>query len=175
MTDNVIQMKQNNVLRVKLKTADVLDKNGKILEEGKFTGEYLEFDMEDIDTPLKLNQCEHTHRQNITWLKNQYLIIDKRQDVKGKQLLSKNEEDKAKALKEFYNKEIQSLDLFLGKGGTQKILNAMGRNAYLTMFDDISELLQPIIPNIKSIIDDIPNKIKQKYNNTKESDIIEQS
>ena len=32
MTDNVIQMKQNNVLRVKLKTADVLDKNGKIFK-----------------------------------------------------------------------------------------------------------------------------------------------
>lgn len=175
MTDNVIQMKQNNVLRVKLKTADVLDKDGKILEEGQFTGEYLEFDMEDIELPLRLDECDFKHRKNREWLKNQYLIIDKKQDIKGKRLLSKNEEDKIKTLQEFYKREIEVLDLFLGKNGTQKILNAMNRNPYLTMFDDIIELLDPILPQIKSTIDNIPKRIKEKYSNNKESDIIDQS
>ena len=42
MTDNVIKLNKNNILRLKIETAD-----------GKDTGEYLEFDLEDIELLLR--------------------------------------------------------------------------------------------------------------------------
>lgn len=120
--------------------------------------------------PLRINQCELEHRKNVQNLHAQMLIIDKKQDKKGKQLLSWKEEEKIKAFNEFYKKEIKSLDLFLGEGGTAKLLN--GRKPYYSMYEDISDVLEPILPKIKERTIDITDRIKEKYNN-KKSDVIE--
>lgn len=145
-----IQLKKDNILKIGIKDA-----------EGKETGEFLEFDLEDVELALRLNECDSRHRKNIEYLKTQNLIIDKKEDKKGKFLLSWKEEEKLKLLKEFYKREEEALDLFLGVGGTRKILN--GRNLYFSMFDDIVELLEPIMPLIQVRSEDIINKVKQKY------------
>ena len=148
--ENFIQLKKDIILKIGIKTFD-----------GIATGEYLEFDLEDIDLALRLNECEKRHRNNIKNLKYQYIIIDKKQDKKGKNLVSWKEEEKLKSLKKFYEEEEKALDLFLGKNGTKKILN--GRKPYYSMYEDISEILEPILPKLKIRVDDITAKIEEKY------------
>lgn len=155
-----IQLKKDNILRIGIKDS-----------KGNDTGEHLEFDLEDIELPLRLNQCEAQHRKNLEFLRNQFVIIDKKEDKKGKFILTFREEEKLKALQEFYKREMDALDLFLGKGGTKKLLN--GRNPYYSMYEDISEMLEPILPKLKIRVDDIASKIKEKYSNKKEIDVLQ--
>ena len=147
-----IQLKKDNILRIGIK--DI---------EGNDTGEHLEFDMEDIELPLRLNECEARHRKNLEFLKMQFVIIDKKEDKKGKFILSWKEEEKLKVLQEFYKREMEALDLFLGQKGTNKLLN--GRKPYYSMYEDINDMLVPILPKLKLKADDIANKIKEKYSN----------
>ena len=104
-------------------------------------------------------------------MKAQFIIIDKKQDKQGKYLLTWKQEEKLKALKEFYEKDIKALELFLGEGMVKKLLN--GRNPYYEMYDDISEMLQPIMLKLKASTDNIIGKIKGKYGNKKENDVLE--
>lgn len=150
--ENFIQLKKDNILKIGIKDA-----------EGKETGEHLEFDLEDIEMPLKLNECELKHRKNLEYLRMQFVIIDKKEDKKGKFILSWKEEEKIKVLQEFYKREMDALDLFLGEGGTKKLLN--GRNPYYSMYEDINDMLEPILPKLKLRADDISNKIREKYSN----------
>lgn len=145
-----IQLKKSNILRIGIKD-----------ENGNDTGEHLEFDMEDIELPLRLNECEARHRKNLEFLKMQFVIIDKKEDKKGKFILSWKEEEKLKVLQEFYKREMEALDLFLGQNGTNKLLN--GRKPYYSMYEDINDMLVPILPKLKLKADDIANKIKEKY------------
>lgn len=147
-----IQLKKDNILRIGIK--DI---------KGNDTGEHLEFDLEDIELALRLNECDAKHRKNLEYLKNQFIIIDKKEDKKGKFILSWKEEEKIKVLQEFYKREMEALDLFLGQNGTKKLLN--GRNPYYSMYDDINEMLEPIMPMLELRADDIANKIKEKYSN----------
>lgn len=147
-----IQLKKDSILRIGIKDS-----------KGNDTGEHLEFDLEDIELPLRLNECEAKHRKNLESLRNQFIIIDKKEDKKGKFVLSWKEEEKLKAVQEFYKREMQALDLFLGEGGTKKLLN--GRRPYYSMYEDISEMLAPILPKLKLRADDIADKIKAKYSN----------
>lgn len=147
-----IQLKKDNILRIGIK--DI---------QGNDTGEHLEFDLEDIELPLRLNECEAKHRKNLEYLRNQFVIIDKKEDKKGKFILSWKEEEKLKILQEFYKREMEALDLFLGQNGTNKLLN--GRKPYYSMYEDINDMLVPILPKLKLKADDIANKIKEKYSN----------
>lgn len=159
MTD-VIQLKKDNILRIGIKDSNGVD-----------TGEHLEFDLEDIELPLRLNQCDIQHKKNLEFVKNQFIIIDKKEDKKGKFLLSWKEEEKLKVLQEFYKREMEALDLFLGKDGTKKLLN--GRNPYYSMYEDINEILEPVLPKLKLRIDNIIGKVKEKYNDKKETDVLQ--
>ena len=147
-----IQLKKDSILRIGIKDSD-----------GNDTGEHLEFDMEDINLALKLNECDEKHRKNLEFLRNQFVIIDKKEDKKGKKILSWKEEEKLKVLQEFYKREMEALDLFLGENGTKKLLN--GRNPYYSMYEDINDILKPILPKLKLRADDIAKKIKDKYSN----------
>lgn len=139
-------------------------------EEGNDTGNTIEFDLEDLDLPFKINDCAKQHNENIKELKRKYAVIDKKKDVKGKYILSANEEAKIKALKEFYVKEEKALDLFLGDGATKKLLN--GRNPYYTMYDDITEMLEPILPKLTNNAKSIEDRIRSKYSNKKEENVL---
>lgn len=158
--ENTIQLKKDNILKIGIKDAD-----------GNDTGEHLEFDLEDIELALKINQCSQKHKQNIQNLKNQYSIIDKKEDKKGDNILSWKEEEKIKALQTFYKDEMEALDLFLGENGCLKLLN--GRKPYYSMYNDISDMLEPIIPLITIKADDIKKKIVEKYSKTEDKEVLE--
>lgn len=155
--ENFIQLKKDNILRIGIKDSN-----------GIPTGEHLEFDVEDIELPLRLVDAQKLHDKNVEELKRKVYVIEKKQDVKG-EILSKNEEEKMRAIKEFYEKEEEALDLFLGEGGTRKLLN--GRKPYLTMWNDIGEIIEPIMPLLKVNTESVHEKIKEKYSK-KEDNIL---
>lgn len=155
MTDNFIQLNKGDVLRLEIRTSD-----------GKSTGEFLEFDLEDIELPLKYQELIEKDKKNKENLKNQFLIIDKRQDVKGKKLMSKNEEDKIKALNDFFKKEEEIYNMFLGENGVKKLLN--GRKLGWTSLSSIDEIIEKqIAPYLDLSMESITKKVKEKYNQAK--------
>lgn len=146
-----IQLEKDDVLRLEIR-----DKNGNSI------GEYLEFDLEDVELPLKYQELLEKDKKNKEYLRNQFLIIDKRKDIKGKKLMSKNEEDKIRAIRDFFNKEKEIYDMFLGKGGVDKLLN--GRSVGWTTFEGIDRIIeQQILPHLDLSMTNITDKIKNKY------------
>lgn len=163
--DNVIKLKKrNDIFRL-----GIIDENDKVVIDDNGNEVYLEFDLADIELPLKYNKCINLMNQARKNLKAQLIIIDKKQNHKGKQLLSSNEEAKTKAVKQFYKEMEEAMDLFLGKGGTRKYLN--GRNPYWEMWDDISEALEPHLEKMKLTVSDMTDRIKEKYKVT-DSDVL---
>ena len=147
----------------------IMDEDGQVVKDEQGNEVCLEFDMADIELPLKYNKCVKAIENARRDLKAQFIIIDKKQDHKGKLGLSANEEAKARAMKQFYKKMEEAMDLFLGEGGTRKYLN--GRNPYWEMFDDISEAIKPYQDKMKLTVSDMTNRIKEKYKVT-ESDVL---
>lgn len=155
--EDIIQLKKRkDILKLGL-----ADEEGNVLKDNKGNNIFLEFDLGDIELPLKYNRCVNQIEEARKKLKTQFIIIDKKQDHKGKQLLSYNEEQKAKAVKQFYKEMEIAMDLFLGESGTKKYLN--GRNPYWEMWDDISEALEPHLDKMKLTITDMTDRIKAKY------------
>lgn len=157
MTDNFVQLEKDNILRLQIKDA-----------EGKPTGEHLEFDIEDIELPLIYQEMLDNDKKYRQRLKNEFVIIEKRQDVKGKKIFSKNQEDKLKTLKKFFEDETENLNKFLGKNGVQKLLNGrkLGWTSLATIIDIINN---QIMPKLKINYQTIDKQIKQKYS-IKEND-----
>lgn len=151
MTDNVIKLKESNTLKLEIQTAN-----------GEKTGEFLEFDLEDIELPLRYQELVEKDKKNKERLRNEVLIINKRQDVKGKKLFSKNEEDVLKALNDFFKKEIEVYNMFLGERGVEKLLN--GRKLGWTTLQEIDEIISTQITlHLDFSMEKITNKIKEKY------------
>ena len=160
MDNKFIHLNKDNLLRLGIKD-----------ENGKDTGEYLEFDLEDIELPLKYQDLLEQEKKNRQNLKNQLMMIEKRQDVKGKKLMSKNEEDKIKAINEFYKKEVDVLNGFLGDRGVEKLLN--GRKIGWTTLEEIDDIVsKQIQPYLKDNMTSIEDKIKNKYGHKEETDVL---
>lgn len=147
----------------------IMDENDNIVKDNNGNEIYLEFDLADIDLPIKYNKCVGMINEAKKELKMQMVIIDKKQDHKGKGYLSQNEEAKVKAVRSFYKKMETAMDLFLGEGGTRKFLN--GRKPYYEMFDDIGEALKPYEDKFRLTITDMTERIKNKYK-VVESDVL---
>lgn len=161
MTDNnIIKLNKDNVLRLGIQTNEGID-----------TGEYLEFDLEDIELPLKYQELIEKDKKNKENLRNQMLIIDKREDIRGKKLLSRNEEDKIKAVNEFFKKEVDIYNMFLGKNGVQKLLN--GRKLGWTTLQEIDDIIdKQITPHLNANMKSITDKIKEKYNQAVNKEVL---
>ena len=164
MTDNTVQkigLKNENLLKL-----EIVD------EKGNSTGEFLEFDLEDIELPFKYQEIIERLKKSRQNLKNQFTIIEKKQDHKGKKLMSSNEEEKLKALNNFYKEQVEIYNIFLGENGVQKLLN--GRKLRWTTLNEIDELIEKqIAPQLNVTMDDITKKIKSKYSNKKEDNVLE--
>lgn len=161
MTDNFIQLGKSDVLRLGIRT-----------NEGKDTGEYLEFDLGDIELPLRYQELLEKDKKNKERLRNQIIIIDKRQDVKGKKLFSKNEEDKIKAINEFFIKEVEVYNMFLGARGVEKLLN--GRKFTWETLQEIDDIIaKQISPYLEKNMEDITTRIKNKYSKKDKEETIE--
>lgn len=151
MTENFVQLNKSDVLTLKIKR-----------DTGEYTGEELVFDLEDIELPLRYQELVERDKKNKEWLRNQFLIIDKRQDVKGKKILSKNEEDKIKAINDFFKKEVETYNMFLGDRGVEKLLD--GKKLGWTTLDDIDEIIEKqIMPYVEVDFRRVSDKIKDKY------------
>ena len=154
-------METNNVLKVNIQD-----------ENGNDTGNFLEFDLEDIELPLRIQKLEDEHKKNLNYIKMSFVLIDKKQDRSGKKILSSNEEEKLKVIKTFYEKEMSIIDLALGEGATRKLLN--GRNPYYDMFDDIKSYLEPLKPYFEEQGDNIIKSFKEKYSEkSKNTNVLE--
>ena len=164
MIDNTIQkigLKNENILKL-----EIVD------EKGNSTGEFLEFDLEDIELSFKYQEILERLKKSRQNLKNQFTIIEKKQDHKGKKLMSSNEEEKLKALNNFYKEQVEIYNIFLGENGVQKLLN--GRKLRWTTLNEIDELIEKqIAPQLNITIDAITKKIKSKYSNKKEDNVLE--
>ena len=164
MTDNTVQkigLKNENILKL-----EIVD------EKGVSTGEYLEFDLEDIELPFKYQEIIERLKKSRQNLKNQFVIIEKKQDHKGKKLMSSNEEEKLKALNNFYKEQVEIYNIFLGENGVQKLLN--GRSLRWTTLSEIDELIEKqIAPQLDLTMKDITKKIKSKYSSKKEDNVLE--
>ena len=161
-SDNEIQLKRNeDILRLKI-----------IDEDGKDTGNYLEFDLEDIELPIRWQELIEEDKKNRAYLRNQITIIEKKADHKGKKLLSANEEAKIKATQEFYRKEVEIYNMFLGENGVQKLLN--GRKLSWNTLTEIDEIItNNIMPKIEVNAENIKKKIMKKYSNVGEEGVLE--
>ena len=162
-SDNEIQLKRaEDILRLKIKD-----------EDGNYTGEQLEFNLGDLEYLLILQNMAEADKKNRAYLQNQYAIIDKKQDHKGKKLFSSNEEAKIRATNEFYKKEAEIYDMFLGKDGVKKLLN--GRKLTFARLDEIDDLIEnQIIPKLEINAENVKQSIMSKYSNkAKRDDIIE--
>lgn len=159
--NDIIQLKRNeNILRLRIKD-----------EEGNDTGNFLEFNLEDIELPIRYQEIIELDKKNRLDLKNKYAIIDKKQDHKGKKLLSSNEEARIKATIEFYKKEVEIYNMFLGENGVEKLLN--GRQLSWGTLQEIDEIIeQVIVPKLEINAENIKKKIMSKYG-TKRDDVIE--
>lgn len=159
-SDNYIQLKNDDTLRLRIRD-----------EKGNDTGNCLEFNLADIELPLKYQKIIEEDKKNRLDLKNKLAIIERKQDHKGKKLMSANEEAKLKAIIEFYKKETQIYNMFLGENGVEKLLN--GRKLSWTTLEEIDKIIEEaILPKLQISADKIKNKIMAKYMN-KESDVIE--
>lgn len=161
MTDNVVQLKNENILKFEIAT-----------EDGKKTGDFLEFDLEDIELPFKYQELLEKMKKSRINFKNQLTIIDKKQDHKGKKVLSSNEEAKLRAINNFFKEQADIYNIFLGENGVQKLLH--GRNLRWSTIDEIDEIIEKqIAPKLDLTMKSIEEKIKNKYSNIKEDNVIE--
>ena len=146
-----IKLSKSNLLRLKITT-----------DTGEDTKQELLFDLEDIELSLRYQEMLERDKKNRDWLNKELLIINKRQDIKGKKLLSKNEEDKLKAYNKFFKEEVEIYNMFLGENGVQKLLN--GRKLGWTSLAEIDEIIEKqILPYFDKQAEMIENKVMQKY------------
>lgn len=149
--ENDIKLSKSNELRLRLVT-----------DNGEPTGEYLTFDLEDIELSLRYQDMIERDKKNKDWLQKELVIISKRQDVKGKKLLSKNEEDKLKAINKFFKEEVEIYNMFLGENGVQKLLN--GKKLGWTTLAEIDEIIEKqILPYFDKQTKAIEDRIMNKY------------
>ena len=158
-----IQLKKDSIFRLGIK-----NQNGEIKKDEKGNEVCLEIDIEDIEAPLRYSKSEYTIRKAEQALKMKLIAIDKKPESNGKYLLSPKDEEKHKALKEYYKSLEEAIDLFLGKNSTNKIF---GDRRYWGMWEDLQELIKPYLPKMKANYEAITNKIIGKYRD-KENDVL---
>lgn len=161
MKDNFIKLNQDETLELKIYDANGID-----------TGESLFFNLEDTELLLRYQDLLEEDKKLRSKLKNELYLISKRQDVKGKKFLSKNEEDALRVTNNFFKEETKVLNMFLGENGVEKLLNH--RPFTWTTLQDISDIItKQIAPYIDKSMDRITDKIKKVYGQSLEEAEIE--
>lgn len=156
-----INLKKRNTVRIGIK-----DENGNVKYDKDGQEVFIEFDLEDINLvdnySKAISLCEKAGKT----LQSELVIINKKEDVKINDYLTRNQKAKIDALKKYYKTIEEAMNLFLGENGFTKIF---GNQRYLTMLDDLADMLNPIVPLLRVNIDSIKNKIVTKYKVTDEN------
>lgn len=159
-----INQKERNTVKIGIK-----DDKGNVKLDKDGHEVFIEFDLEDINLVDNYSKAISMCEKAGTDLKTQIAVINKRKDDKQiNSVITKNEKDKMDTLKKYYKTIEDAMNLFLGEDGFTKIF---GNKRYLTMLDDLSDMLEPIIPLLKVNIESIQNKIISKYK-THDEDVL---
>ena len=162
-SDNYIQLKKDvNTIRFGIRD-----------ENGNDTGNFLEFNLTRVDLLEKYQRMLEEDKKNRTDANNKLIILSKKQDHKGKKLLSYKEEEEIRIKREFMQKEVQIYNMFLGENGVEKILN--GRELTWFTLNEIDEIIEKVIyPKLEISAKNIKNEIMSKYSSKdKKDDVIE--
>ena len=161
--EKTIKLEKDNILRFEIETSD-----------GKKTGECLTFDLQDIEMFGKYQKMIDEDKKNKQQLKNKFVIIEKQQDfVKKDKILSNNDFQKYEALKEFFKREVEIYNIFLGENGVQKLLNGRAVNwSSLTTIDKI--INEQILPYLDFDMESIANKVKDKYSKKDNAELLDE-
>lgn len=137
-------------------------------KEGKETSDYIEINLEGLSILDKIDQFYHDYPKNRKWIRDELLIIQKKQDfIKKGELMSNNQRLEYEAVKKYYNMQKDTFDLFLGKGGVDKLL--YGRDLEWDTIEEIQKIIvEQLIPQLDVTMDKITDKIIKKYNVNKE-------
>lgn len=161
MKENFIQIEEQDKLRLEI-----------VRKNGESTNNYLEFDLENIELLLTFQKMIDEEKKNRQNLKNQMIIIDKREDHKGKKLLSYNEEAKIMAIRDFFKKEEEIYNMFLGDNGVSKLLD--GRKLGWDSLEIINKIIkEQIAPKLDIKMENITKKIKDKYSILEDESVLE--
>lgn len=135
-----LRVEQNNVYRI-----EVNDK-----------GEYIEFDLLDIELPIKLiNASEELEKQKT--IHEQKVEELKKENLEPKEnMLKQYEIDK-----EFCQVMRNVLDNLFGEGASQKIFGDTNR---ITMFNDFFTQLEPHLDKIIIDVEQIKKDLIERYN-----------
>ena len=130
--------------------------------KGNKTGEKLEFDMGDIDLPLRYQELLAQDKKNRETLRNKMLVLEKKPDAPGEGAMTRNQEEQVRALVEFFKKEVEVYNLFLGENGVQKLLN--GRKLRWETLEEIDSIIdKQIRPYIEVDTKRMIDKVKKAY------------
>lgn len=143
-----------NKLRIEKKNIYTIEVND--------NGDTIEFDLEDIELPLKLNEAFMSVDRITNSLKQKEIAISKKEVIK-KGIMTNVEEERIKAYRDAFKEMRRAMDCFLGKGACQKIF---GDRNYPEMYDDLFEQLQPHLEKMKIKSENIAKKIEEKYSNS---------
>lgn len=144
--------------------------------KGNKTGEHLEFDMGDIELPLRYQELIESDKKNRETLRNKMLVLEKKPDAPGKNFMTKNEEEQVHALVDFFKKEVEIYNLFLGENGVQKLLN--GRKLRWETLEEIDKIIEEQIrPYIevdtKRVVDEIKKVYGKRENTNNEIEVLD--
>ena len=163
MEKKYIQLEDNNyTLKLYIKSRD-----------GVETGEFLEFDLADVELLENLQKLSDEDRKNNEWFRNQLTIISKKQDFTKKgHIMSNNKEMEYQATKEYFKKQREIYELFLGKDGVDKLL--CGRKFEWTTMMEIEKIIkEQIAPQLEKSKVNIIDSVKNKYKIDVEKNVLE--
>ena len=124
-------------------------------------GETIEFDLVDIELPIKCEKAWAEVNSIAKELQAQLVIISKQEDTKRDgRLMTKKEEMTVEVYRKAFKDMRTAMDVFLGDGACQKIF---GDRNYLEMFNDLFEVLKPHMEKMELTVGGIMERIKNKY------------
>lgn len=119
-------------------------------------GEYIEFDLLDIDLPDKILNAHNNIQKEMKYVNTQEKIL--RNKYKDNNILLSKELYKLE--KNYFTKMRSLFDSFLGEGACQKIFGDVDRYG---MFEDLLNALQPHFDKMKIDLDKIKKELIDKY------------
>lgn len=125
-------------------------------------GEYIEFDLLDIDLPDKILKAYDDFKKE----KKNVDIQEKNIYKKYANNQSKKWEEIHKLEKEYFKKTREIFDSFLGKGACYKIFGNTDRYG---MFEDLLNALQPHLDKMKINVEQIKKNLIEKYSPNKKN------
>ena len=160
MKDYTIQLEDKNTITFKIYD-----------NKGNDTGETLEFNLDDVELPLRIQEIQERIKKSRINLNNQAKLIQSRPDKKGKKLMSANEEALMKLASDFFKEQAEIYNQFLGKDGVKKLL--CGAPLGWTTLNKVDKIIEEkIMPELDASMENIMNEIKEIYKEANDDSVL---